>query len=80
MNKPGIHRVAAGTQAARKHIAASGKITSPQPHAVDPEIRAWNARIDAERAAKKHAKKRVVCTTERPRIPCYLGNAPCAAV
>lgn len=56
MNKPGIHRVVAGTKAARQHIAKASKIVTPRPSLQDAEIRAHNDRVEAERRLKKHAK------------------------
>jgi hypothetical protein len=55
MNKPAIHRVAAGTKAGRKLLSAAARI--PPPAELPSDVRAWNARVAAERAAKK-AKQR----------------------
>jgi len=45
----GIHRVAAGTKRARQIIAAK----DVRPSEINPEIKAWNDRIEALRKAKQ---------------------------
>ncbi len=56
MSKPN-HRAVAGTKRARQLAAQNSRIRAVNNSVwFDPEQQAWNARIDAERAAKKLAK------------------------
>lgn len=54
MSAPRIHRVAGGTKAARQLMARHAR--PMEGPGLTPEQKEWNARIDAERAAKE-AKK-----------------------
>lgn len=55
MNK-GMHRTPAGTKLARQLAALNG-VPLARTVAASDEQAEWNARIEAERAAKKQAKK-----------------------
>jgi len=48
----GEHRTVAGTKAARKGMAETGRISYPRLHAQPQEIRDWNAQVERAKESK----------------------------
>lgn len=74
------HRVAAGSKSARQMAARNGNFYVPAPvdRKTQQEINAWNAAVDAKKAAKKqrtHERKSADMIDARVYKPMMDGGA-----